>query len=679
MRKDIKTQSLSEVLTMTNTDSTNFISERNGKIYKTPFKEEYKVSNIEIDDVILFHDVISNEEGTNKILGIEYGELISPIIDPDNNPIYTERLAKDAGYSVIPLELGGIDPEDGDWLEWDSSAPYIRSAIYIPITPNEEYNFSCPSGTVLKLRVMLCDSAKRIIHDKWNNGVTNYKEINMNIPFSTTLTEARYLMFDVKSNADVSAEIRIDKILPPKYDYLTVHKVRMLDNYNVAITDSLEGNIKQLELSHDKPSSKIGIYALKAPTNRPLDVKLRLINAGVKTSQFVDIRSVRDNEEDSTRGRCEIGVRSFEKGTPVPEFAVGFANSINGDLIHKFIVDPDAMPIRLTSSGVQFRLNNAGNNTPGSNELKTINFGDMSTKVDKMYTSLIAHQLLVDQTLPEEVELVNIKAANVDYESDDFPTVAEALDFLIANNNYLDVTALENQMELLTGDMETLSKEVDILDKSVGSKIAELNGIVKTYESNINTAIDNSESALNIANELNDKVTTNETTIGTHTSDIASIKADLSATKESLSDKDRDLENQISDIRNNPNHPLNWMISKTNTGVTYISTNRTAIVGIPYSITYETVGVLDYTATIVSNMDNLITFKLVIDNIEQDITFKQTVRSGYNTVSMKFYIPSDVMEAGDHVVQIYATCDADTVIIDANSSNAILHLMQEVG
>ena len=78
-------------------------------------------------------------------------------------------------------------------------------------------------------------------------------------------------------------------------------------------------------------------------------------------------------------------------------------------------------------------------------------------------------------------------------------------------------------------------------------------------------------------------------------------------------------------------------------------------------------------------MDNLITFKLVIDNIEQDITFKQTVRSGYNTVSMKFYIPSDVMEAGDHVVQIYATCDADTVIIDANSSNAILHLMQEVG
>ena len=679
MSKDIKTQSLEKVLTMSNTDGVNFISEHNGKIYRTPFKEEYKVSNIEIDDVLLFHDVISNGEGTNKILGIEYGELLSPIIDPDENPVYTERLDTSSGYSVVPLEKGAIDPEDGDWLDWDDSNPYIRSAIYIPIVTNEEYNFSCASGTILRLRIMLCDSAKRIIRDKWNNGITNYKEININTAFSTTLTEAKYLMFDVEGNGDPSVELLIDKILPPKYEYLTVKKVRLLDDYSVTVSDTLESNTKQIEISHNKPSAESATYTFKAPTNRPLDTKIRLLNAGVKTSQFVDLRSIRDNDEEETVGRFEIGVRSFEEDTPIPEFVVGFANNVRGQLIHKFTIEPDAMPIKLTSKGIEFRLNNTNNNNAGSDELKTINFGELSTKVDSMYTSLIAHQLLVDQTLPEEVELVNIKATNVDYDSDDFPTVAEALDFLIANNNYLDVSVLQNQMNSLTNTMNTLNTEVDILDKTVGSKMAELNGIVKTYDANIKEAINKSEEAYNLASGLESRIATNETNIEQNTKDIASIRSDLDSAKITLSNKTKDLEDQMSSLMGGITYPKNRVLTYTNSENTYyVNTSGTAIASIPYNITLETIGIISFSTTIISNTDNVVTISFKVDGVEQNTKFKQTIKSGYNTISVNYSILPELMNQGDHAIQVVATCDTDTVLIDINSVYAILHLIEEI-
>lgn len=291
----IKTKNLNEVLVMTSTMELNMITERNGKIYRTPFKGEVNSSKIEKNDFILFQNILDN--GAYKIASINYDNFILPIIDPDNHPIYTEKVDPDQEYSIIPLEKGAIDPNDGDWLVYDYTNPYIRGSIYIPIYPNTDYKFDCPSGEILKIRIFLCDSNKRIIHDKWFNGITNYQEIVLSQTFNTVNDNAAFLMFDIKGSGAVNAELRINTKLEPAKEYVVFNKIKYNNYYDTFVSDTIDGNGSQYEIYHDTSRSTESIVAIRAPHGDPLKSSLRLLNTGVKTSQFVDLSSIRDNED----------------------------------------------------------------------------------------------------------------------------------------------------------------------------------------------------------------------------------------------------------------------------------------------------------------------------------------------------------------------------------------------
>lgn len=619
MTKVIKKQPLDKVLTMTNTAGSNLITERNGRIYRTPFKEEYIVSDIEKNDVLLFHDIISEDQGTDKILGIEYGELLSPIIDPDNNPIYTERLDTSLGYSIIPLEKGCIDPSDGEPLDWDESDPYIRSSIFIPIIANEEYNFSCPSGTVTRLRITLYDGNKRIITDEWNNGLSNYSEINLLNPFSTTLTEAKFLRFDIKGNGDPSVEIRIDASIEPQKEYLTVNKIRMIDDYQFNINDTLEGISKQFEISHDKPSAKINTVAFRAPVNNPLDVKMRLLNAGVNTSQFVDIRSVRDDEKVTTRGRCEIGIRAFGSTTPIPEFVLGFADSINGELIRKFVVMPDAIPMTLTNKGIVFRSTNIDNNNPDKSETTTINFFTLNNKIDKMYDSLVNSGLIEEGgggSGGSGGGSYALNASRIGYDSEDYPSVAEALDYLIANVGTVD------QDDMVATNITYNSTEYPTVSEALDYLFAKVNDPSDVVAAGLPMDVDDS----NIPKE-------------DRSSAVVTSMALLSDEEEGT-----DL---------------------------VIGTDDTTISTIQYTITTQTSGFVSITLSAYANSNDTMTISYKMDDALQTIKFKQTLISGYNTISINLPIS---VETGDHTIEIVAVCENNSATITADSCCTMISL-----
>lgn len=485
---NIRTQNLDKVLCMTNTENMNLITERNGKIYRTPFRGETQVTKIERDDRLLIYDThVDGSDGDGKIHEISYENILSPIIDPDNNPIFTERVEFD-GTSNIPMEKGSIDPSDGDWLDYDYDNPYIRSAIFIPIEQNKEYKFYSTTGEILRIRVFLCDSSKKVILDKWNDGLINYKEFTINTnTFSTILDTARYLVFDVANNGNPESAININTKLNPNTEHIVFNKLYLPEYYTLDITDDLECTGKQLEINRDDTRIKLNKLTIKAPLQNPLDASIRLLNTGVKTNQFVDLKSVRDDENKSTQGRFEVGIRSYGVVTPVPRFVLGFADSINGPLIEKFIVEPDAKPIRLTKDGVEFRLNNYENNSPTKNELLTINFKTMYDKVEQTYNSLKVYNLLVDKIQGDtDIELININATEVDYtnaDEPDFKNVSEVLDFLLANTNELNYTTIEKNVQEI---QDTLTEHDTTIKYFSGAVIEKLN----YYEDVCNNTLD---------------------------------------------------------------------------------------------------------------------------------------------------------------------------------------------
>ena len=489
MVRNIRTKDLSKVLVMTNTSDTNFIAERSGKIYRTPFRGEGTVSRIDKNDLIMFQDTITDEVGSNKIVSINYGDFLMPIIDPVNYPIYTKQIEQDSeGFSVVPLERGSIDPEDGDWLDYKSTDPYVRSSVYIPIEMNKKYKFRCESGEIFSIRIMLCDREKQIIHDKWFNGISNYQNIMVNMTFESLVEEAHYMMFDVRGAGNANIKFEINAPIGLQTEHVVIKQFMFVDDYNFLTTDTLEAKDKQLEINHEGSRSKVTTLAVQAPSYRPLDVKLRLINSGYKTHQYVDLRSMRDNEDKETRGRVEIGIRSFDGDTPTPQFCVGFADGINSTLIHRFIVDPDAMLVHLTKDGVQFRTSNVSNNKPGLKELYTINFKSLSDKVNKCYTSLLKYNMIIDEVTPEGLELINISADHIDYKNDLYPNVQLALDRLLSYNAELDTEDIHTKLNDLYDITSGIDINMQLLDLSTAKKISDLSTTVGTYEDRIQSA-----------------------------------------------------------------------------------------------------------------------------------------------------------------------------------------------
>lgn len=525
----IKTKDLNKVLMMSNTNNLNMITERNGKIYRTPFKGEAIVSKIEKNDLFLFQDIV--DDGEHKILSISYNDLLLPIIDPDNNPIFTERIDESIEYSIIPLERGAIDPNDGDWLSYDSNNPYMHGSIYIPIHTNTDYKFSCPSGEILKVRIFLCDSNKRIIHDKWNNGISNYKEISLSQTFSTDNDAAMYLMFDIKGAADISIELRINTKLDPITEHVEFSKINYINQFSTLVSDTLDSKYKQFEIYNSSHSAVSTTVTIRAPYEDPLKSTLRLLNTGVKTSQFVDLASVRDDESIDTRGRFEIGIRSFEADTPTPDFVIGFADTMDGELIHKLTIDHDALAVRFTKSGIQFRTNTYANNTPSDGEIVTINFKDLSKSIDKIYTSLQAYGIL-NTDFGEELEL-SLSADMVAFNNVDLPTVDMALNHIMTSHTS-DMASYSLKIEELTNTVLALDMSFTSINNSHKDDMNALTETVNGYDDKISSAVNDAAEALSTANGFSENISALELDISSVKKSIEDVKSECNTSKINL-------------------------------------------------------------------------------------------------------------------------------------------------
>ena len=362
--------------------------------------------------------------------------------------------------------------------------------------------------------------------------------------FNTVNDNAAFLMFDIKGSGAVNAELRINTKLEPAKEYVVFNKIKYNNYYDTFVSDTIDGNDSQYEIYHDTSRSAESIVAIRAPHGDPLKSSLRLLNTGVKTSQFVDLSSIRDNEGIGTRGRFEIGIRSFEADTPTPDFVVGFADTISGDLIHKLTIDHDALPIRFTNTGVQFRTNLYPNNTPTEGEIVTINFKDLKTNVDRMYNSMQAYGLLSAEIGEANT---NINAVKINYDNDLWPTVDDALDHLIARTN-TDKEALDVFVEETRKTVDALNLNMSVLDNNHKTDINNLKNTVDRFDDRITTSENNSSSALSRSTDNSAKISELEVQISSLRLEIENLRSELNNTKLILSNQITTLEQTIYSI-----------------------------------------------------------------------------------------------------------------------------------
>lgn len=675
--KRVKTKDLSKVLTMTNTSDTNFISERGGKIYKTPFKGEATISKIDSEDLIMFQDTITDGEGTNKIVSITYGDMLLPITDPDNYPIHTETIKTDEdGYSIIPLERGSVDEVDGDLLEYDPRNPYIRSAVYIPIEMNTEYKFVCTTGEIYRLRILLCDKNKCILHDNWWNGISNYHNMVLSSAFINKQEEAKYMIFDIQGLGNPAITLKINTDIGIVSQHITINKLRFNDDYAVSVSETLENKCKQLTITHDNTNNnKISMFTIQAPTHRALDTRLRLLNAGLKTSQVIDLRSVRDDENPETQGRFEIGIRSFGASTPIPEFSVGFADTINGELIKRFIVDPDAMMVRLTKDGVQFRTSNMSNNKPGEKELYTINFKSLLDKLNKSYTSLLKHNLITEEVVPEGIETININSANVDYDHAKYTTVASALDWLFQNNKSVNLTNLEKEIDDLYTIISGIDNIVALLDLSVSSKIGDLSTTVNGYSSRIA----NAEAAATTAKSAADSLADFGPSLADTARNLTNLSTRVNTLSTNLNKKDEELAKAIQDSIDNYPIPPHQLVTNSNVDTIYIESNGGEIFSIGITTTDEDTGIAHMSMNLnrynaVDGTDTLFRYRVSFDDTDIGGERQVTIDKTWSEINISLPITGITM--GTHTLKIYCICDNGGVSIAPDKLNLICELFK---
>ena len=112
----------------------------------------------------------------------------------------------------------------------------------------------------------------------------------------------------------------------------------------------------------------INITEIKAPRENPQEATLALMNSGNGFNQFVDFSSmVYDNYPEV------VIVCQTRGGKQLPKFAIQFNDG--GGRIDKLTVQPDAIPLELTSEGLKIRKDNSvGSGT--EDDFVTVNLYD---------------------------------------------------------------------------------------------------------------------------------------------------------------------------------------------------------------------------------------------------------------------------------------------------------------
>ena len=339
---------------------------------------------------ILGKSVPSNAVFTDTVYDdTEIMDKIDAILDPDNEVV--------EGQTVTTYDPGFVVGKTLSYTtgEVEDNAQYIAALNYTKIADGATYRMTTSASSTFRLIVY--DSNKKIVK-AWNQGTDGAWRDNggeftlptgMDIKYIRCYSETTTIptVFDI---VNVSTNASIFKIVSggaTRFSKLAFKNQYALKPY--AIDD--DPNMHGLKILRDNDcNEEFSIVEIAAPSKTPYESTLTLMNSGEKTVQFVDFSSMRYDE--STQGTIELVCQSRGANTPLPEFRINFNNGDGHGRVQKFVVRPDALPIKMTSKGLLVRKNNDYTNESTDDDWYEFNFKDVlnniEAKADKSETTV---------------------------------------------------------------------------------------------------------------------------------------------------------------------------------------------------------------------------------------------------------------------------------------------------
>ena len=413
---------------------------------------------------------------------------IDAILDPDNEVV--------EGQTVTTYDPGFVVGKTLSYTtgEVEDNAQYIAALNYTKIADGATYRMTTSASSTFRLIVY--DSNKKIVK-AWNQGTDGAWRDNggeftlptgMDIKYIRCYSETTTIptVFDI---VNVSTNASIFKIVSggaTRFSKLAFKNQYALKPY--AIDD--DPNMHGLKILRDNDcNEEFSIVEISAPSKTPHESTLTLMNSGEKTVQFVDFSSIRYDE--STRGTIELVCQSRGANTPLPEFRLNFNNGDGHGRVQKFVVRPDALPIKMTSKGLLVRKNNDYTNESTDDDWYEFNFKDVlnniEAKADKSETTVNLLNPTLQTTTHNGVTFTN----NGDGTYTLNGTATGQSVFWMAFSNCLDISKLDAETDYKIicspygGTFDTYRTDFKINENLLGSETPGIPSVYKGKEFDI--------------------------------------------------------------------------------------------------------------------------------------------------------------------------------------------------
>ena len=318
-------------------------------------------------------------------------DVIHKITDPEQYPLSTETAETPQNVGITPvMEVGGLSKSKGTPSERSDA---VRTAEFLPLSGGR-YTFT--NGKGFKMYVICYDESQKILPAWYESNTLTYALINdgdkLTIPDTTV-----YLKFYCSDTADTTITFIISgegsgTVTNNKYAEF-VKQYFANGEYTLGCTE-LDPGLWQLELRALREG--FAIFAIKPPKEKPHEATIALSLSGTNTKQFVDFSCMRYDE--TVQGQVCIICQKRGSVTPLPYFFIGFNDGTGAGRVQKFRVNPDAIPMQLTSNGVKVRRYNNYDNDWQDDDTVVINLAELNDKVNKMHMALVANGIIVEGT-----------------------------------------------------------------------------------------------------------------------------------------------------------------------------------------------------------------------------------------------------------------------------------------
>lgn len=325
--------------------------------------------------------LVSDDEGEkwytiqrNKtLLPIGSGtDILNKILDPERYPI-AEDGEENSGESqviTVALEVGKLSREDGSNRDEGSG---LRTPDFIPVQGGTSiYPVYEKVDAETNMCFLFYDSSYGLVK-AWNDGLNyRYADSGTEIlcPVEAAYTKAYYSVEATEGTLTVTTAAA-----SPEKTVRAEHKKIFIADHGYVIYGDIIDTDKMHKLvieAEGKDDNEYNIVEVKAPSSQPDEATLCLMNWGNGQKQFVDFSSMVYGGEPTVEIVCQT-----RGGLPLPEFSVRYNDGNGAGRVKKFVVQPDAIPVELTSEGIRVRRNNNYDNSGDDSEFVTVNLVDL--------------------------------------------------------------------------------------------------------------------------------------------------------------------------------------------------------------------------------------------------------------------------------------------------------------